>query len=331
MKSFDSNFPIGSKLILGLEGPKLTEIEKKLLSIIRPAGVIFFKRNFYEDISWIDKFENLISEIKEVTEGATKLFSIDYEGGRVHRFPDGSPSFPYAQDWASKSYLVAKEMANFLNQLGINLSYAPCVDIDLENTNPVIGKRSFSADPEVVTQASLEFYHAFEEENIISCAKHFPGHGRTTLDSHFSLPVLDITREELNLDLTPYIALIKEKIPLIMSSHIIFNQIDPEFPASLSHKILISLLKEDLQFEGLVCSDDFDMRALNHIDKTDRFLRMITAGTDLVVMGNGMDGKAVEDAYRIICELSDRREPIEQNIFQTNAKLKDLSDRYNLI
>lgn len=331
MKSFDSKFPIGCKLILGLEGPKLTEKEKQLLNIIRPAGVIFFKRNFIDHQTWQDDFRQLISSIKEVTEGHTKLFSIDYEGGRVHRFPSGSPTFPYAQEWADESYKVGLEMASFLKSIDINLSYSPCVDIDLESSNPVIGKRSFSNDAHIVTESSLNLYHAFEESNLISCAKHFPGHGRTTLDSHFELPILDITREELNTDLAPYFPLIEEKVPLIMSSHIIFQQIDSKFPASLSHQILTKLLRDELLFKGLICSDDFDMKALKDIPKTDRFLKMVLAGTDFVVMGNGMDGKAIEDAYEIIVDLNADRIKLEKTLSSTMDRFQELILRYHLI
>ena len=282
-------------------------------------------------MAWQDDFRKLISNVKEVTEGHTKLFSIDYEGGRVHRFPEGAPTFQYARHWVADSFSVGLGMSAFLKSIQLNLTYAPCLDVDLESTNPVIGERSFSSNPEIVSKAGLEIYKAFEQENIISCAKHFPGHGRTTIDSHFELPVLNISREELQIDLTPFISLIQAKIPLVMSSHIVFTSIDPLKPASLSSLVLNDLLKNDLGFDGLVCSDDFDMKALRAIPKKERYLDMLRAGTNLVVMGNGMDGKALEDAYEILSQLDLSNFDIINFTNRNQLILSELYSRYQLV
>ncbi len=331
MKNFDPFFPIGDTLILGIEGPTLSDREKLLLNIIRPAGIIFFKRNFSNREAWVEDIKYLISSIREVTEGRTKIFSIDYEGGRVHRFPKGAPEFPYAKYWASQSYKVGLDMANFLNSVDINLTYAPCVDIDLESTNPVIGERSFSNDPNIVDIAGLEMYKAFEEKNIISCAKHFPGHGRTTLDSHFELPVIDTSIEDLALDLLPFKSLISANIPLVMSSHIIFTALDSDKPASLSPIVLTDLLRTELNFKGLICSDDFDMKALASIPKKERYLEMLASGTNLVVIGNGMDGKSIEDAIEILNQI-ETDDKILNHVLEFSSKaLESLHERYQLI
>lgn len=330
MKSFDPNFPLGNTLIVGLEGPILSELEKTLLNCIRPIGVIFFKRNFIEKEGWELEFRDLIKSIKEYSEGYTKVFSIDFEGGRVDRFPASTFKYPYARYYAESSYEVGSSMSSYLKTLGINLSYSPCLDVDLEPDNPVIGERSFSNNSSEVTKSGLNYYKAFEENNIITCAKHFPGHGRSKLDSHFDLPIIDASREELAVDLAPFIDLIRHKIPCVMAAHVLYPALDRESPASLSRPILTDLLRASLDFSGLIISDDFDMKALQVYPKKERYLKMLLAGTNCILLGNGMDGKALEDAARIFSDIT--QSDLTANLLEeTSNKITDLISRYKLV
>lgn len=321
-KSAKVNNNLGMHFISGLESYTLQENEKSFLAKIKPIGLIFFARNF-DTLSgsasdWRSTFKKLIADAKEASEGSIRILSVDYEGGRVHRFPSEVKQFPYANEWCDKSSKVASEMADILSGLSINMSYGPVLDLDLESSNPVIGPRAFSSDPEIVIRAAKEFYDSFNEKGLLTCGKHFPGHGRTSVDSHFELPVVDISREELEMDLAPFKSLIEEGIPCIMSAHVVYPQIDPLIPASLSHRILTGLLREELGFDGIIFTDDLDMKALSHYSNSEKSKIALEAGSDILLVGNGMDGKALETCDQIMSELN--KEIISNSDFQESLQ-----------
>ncbi len=309
---------LGRNFITGLSSTSLLDEEKAILAELKPLGIIFFARNFIaenndkiiENIgNWESAFKKLLNDINEVTEGKTTLLSIDFEGGRVNRFPTRSnaPIFPYARYWAADSYRLGFKMASYLAKLGINLNYAPVLDLDLESTNPVIGPRSFSSNPEIVEYAAREFIRGSLNAGVLSCIKHFPGHGRTTNDSHFELPKLALTKTELELDILPFRNLIKDQsVSLLMTAHVIYEAFDSAYPASISRKIITDLLREELKFQGLVISDDFDMKALNFLDIEERAELMLKAGTDVILIGNGMTSNSVVQSYQIAKSLEQK-------------------------
>lgn len=315
-----SKYPLnlGRHLVVGLEGTYLTEVEKVILNRWKPLGLIFFARNFERNSSstngtgaitregspgWRAKFEKLIQDSIEVSEGSIKILSIDFEGGRVNRFPSDIQDFPYARDWSGSVSTVANQMADILDGLSINMTYAPVLDVDLEPSNPVIGSRAFSADPAIVAEAGLEFFNVCKNRGILTCGKHFPGHGRSTLDSHFELPRVDISRVELEVDLLPFRKLIDAGIPCIMSSHILFPSIDATFPASLSSLILKDMLRSELGFNGLVFTDDMDMKALSFMGRSECSIAALRAGSDVILIGNGMDSRALLTADNVLSDI----------------------------
>lgn len=293
----------GKHFIVGLEGITLSEEEKSYLNFIKPSGIILFARNFAPNISWRDDLNELISSAKNSSNNSIKFVSIDFEGGRVNRFPDDIKKFPYAQEWCDNSYEIGKEMATILKELGINLTYGPVADIDLNQNNPVIGKRAFSNNKMTVTKSCKDFIRANEELGILCCAKHFPGHGRTCLDSHVELPLVNCSLNEINQDIYPFAELIKSNIKIIMTSHVVFECLDPCLPASLSKIIQTDLLREKLGFDGIIVSDDLDMKALKSYSETEKAKMALSAGTDLLLFGNGIDSKALQTAASVIEEL----------------------------
>lgn len=296
-------YNFGNHFICGLEGTRLEAKEKELLSEIQPIGLIFFARNFQnpkDNPHWKDAFVKLIKDSKEASKNSIRILSIDYEGGRVHRFPDEVKKFPYARYYQSESKKIALEMSSILKSFNLNMSFSPVLDVDLEEKNPVIGERAFSSDPKIVEISALDFFKIMENEKIISCGKHFPGHGRTIIDSHFNLPEVKSSIEELNIDLLPFISLINNGIPSIMSAHVLYPALDEKYPASISKKILKELLRDKLKFSNILITDDLDMKALSHIDPTTKITLALEASTDLMLVGNGMDGKALENVKSII-------------------------------
>ena len=287
---------IGKHFVLGISSTKLNAQEKKLIKQIKPLGYIFFDRNFSKSSNWIEEFNNLISELKEATNKKKIIFSIDHEGGRVNRLPAPINSFPYAKNFRDDIEYVAKTMAKDLSSIGINLNYSPVLDIDLEDKNTVISKRSFSSKAQEVAKYGTKFAKVLEDNNVISCAKHFPGHGATIKDSHFELPLNNKTYEEiLAEELIPFKSYIENGFKLIMTSHILFPKLDSEVPATLSKKIINNILREDLKYKGCIITDDLDMKALDSYE--DKELKALEAGVDILLIC-GPDSLAKADKIK---------------------------------
>lgn len=294
---------IGQHFIVGLETTELTPNEGRLLEKIQPLGILLFARNFSSKDTWKKECASLIEDAKIASKGSVRFVSIDFEGGRVNRFPEEIKRFPYAQEWCTEAYSVSLEMAHILKDLGFNLTYGPVADVDLNPNNPVIGKRAFSHNSETVSASCLEYKRAYDELGIMTCAKHFPGHGRTFQDSHLELPKISCTIQELEEDLRPFKVLIENNIQLIMTSHVIYQCLDTNYPASQSKLIQTDFLRGSLGYTGLIVSDDMDMKALAHLGTLEKVELALKAGTDILLFGNGMDGKALETVNNIYDEL----------------------------
>lgn len=288
---------VGHHFIVGLSGPALSDLDKKILDDISPAGVLLLKRNFLQEApyhDWLEVLERLLKGIKEYAGREKLIISIDHEGGRVHRTPPPITQFPDAIQCTNHAYDVAKAMAVELRSIGINLSWSPVCDIHSNPQNPVIGKRAFGHDTKTVSDACSQFARGLLENGVIACAKHFPGHGDTSVDSHKELPVLHATLDELEKrELVPFKRLINEGIPLVMTSHILFPKIDGENPATLSSTILQKILRDSLGFGGIIVTDDLDMNAvsLNRAPSslvTDAF----RAGCELFIVARHPDGSS---------------------------------------
>ncbi|WP_017652878.1 beta-N-acetylhexosaminidase [Fortiea contorta] len=294
----------GNHLILGISGTKLSEEDKRALSELQPIGVIFFAKNFLDgtpyDI-WLPAFRDLIAQIRQYAERDAMFMTLDHEGGRVFRTPPPITRFPYAFLLRSRAREVAKATATELKSLGINLSWAPVADIYSNPQNPIIGPRSFGTTPAAAAQGALEYYLGLQETGILGSAKHFPGHGDTSKDSHIELPILDLTTKDLqNRELIPFQALIAAQIPLIMTAHILFPQIDADVPATLSPIILNGILRQELGFQGVVVSDDLDMQAVSDMFmQPGTVARSMNAGCDLFIVSRNINSSSIERTYQI--------------------------------
>ena len=169
--------------------------------------------------------------------------------------------------------------------VGVNWTYAPVADLDLEPANPIVGTRSLGRDPDVVAAAVTEMIDALQGEGMLACAKHFPGHGRTTTDSHAVLPVVHATREELQVDLTPFVAAIDAGVASIMTAHVAYPALDPSgAPATCSPAIVNALLREELGFEGLIVTDALVMGGVqDEGGEGHTAARALAAGCDLLL------------------------------------------------
>lgn len=284
MSRFGRYFLIGLRPTLDLHPD-----DRKLLSTVRPAGIIVFRKNFehgapYEQ--WHARFSKLIAEACEAIGRERILICIDHEGGTILRPPLPVTPFAFARSWADRASAVGRAMGMELASLGINVNFAPVVDIDSNPANPVIGPRAFASDAAAVEACAREFIDGMQGQGVLACLKHFPGHGDTTTDSHYSLPTLNVDLPALRArELQPFAALVRNDISLVMTAHIRFPQIDPVHPATMSHRLVKELLRDELGYEGVIVTDDIGMKAVSDMfEHPGACAQALSAGSDLIII-----------------------------------------------
>lgn len=335
---------LGQLVFTGLSGLTLTEDEKKFIEKEDIGGVILFSKN-YESPA---QLAELVNSIQVLRKEYPLFICTDHEGGRVVRFKTHFTQFPPMLEIAKLDspklvFDVATIMAEELLACGVNLNLAPVCDIWTNEQNKVIWDRAFGTDHETVSKFISSMIRGFENSGILSCAKHFPGHGNTIKDSHYDLPIvkkpLDQIREE---EFQPFIKAIKARVDIIMMAHIIVEEIDPNLPCSLS-PIAHELLRGELKYKGLILSDDMQMKAItDHRGTGEAAMMAIKAGSDLVEYRDmeeailGLEGlkKAQKDKTIKPQEFADRLSRVEENKkrFFTDYKpiyVPDLEKKFN--
>ncbi|GAA2753626.1 glycoside hydrolase family 3 N-terminal domain-containing protein [Amnibacterium kyonggiense] len=252
------------------------------------AGVALFGRN----IESVEQVRALTDAIRAIRPEA--VVAIDEEGGDVTRLhlPTGSPEPGNAVlgriDDEAVTAASAHRIGEELVAAGVNLDLAPSVDANTDADNPVIGARSFGADPALVARHGAAWIRALQSTGVAACAKHFPGHGDTAVDSHLGLPVVDQPLDVLlERELPPFVAAIEAGVATVMTSHILLPRLDPDAPATMSRAILTGLLRERLGFTGVVVTDALDMAGASAaIGIPAAAVRSLAAGADLLCLGS---------------------------------------------
>ncbi|OON81228.1 glycoside hydrolase family 3 protein [Streptomyces tsukubensis] len=261
------------------------------------ASVGLFGRN----IASPEQLAALTAQLRAEREDV--LVAIDEEGGDVTRLEVGSgSSFPGnhalgAVDDPELTLAVARELGNRLAACGVNLNWAPSGDVNSDPDNPVIGVRSFGADPRLVARHTAAYVEGLQAAGVAACTKHFPGHGDTAVDSHHAMPRIDVDARTLRArELAPFRAAIAAGTRAVMSAHILVPALDPEFPATLSRRVLTGLLREELGYDGLIVTDGMEMRAIAATYGIERgSVLAIAAGADAICVGGGLaDDETVE-------------------------------------
>jgi beta-N-acetylhexosaminidase len=289
----DTKQLIGQHILMGVAGHSLTADEKRFIVENNISGVILFGRNVAEPKQVRDLCQE-IQSLRNQTPEKTPLFTaIDMEGGRVARLKAPFTQWPPLKklgdlDSPTVSFHFARAMGEELKSVGINLDFAPCIDVFTNPKNTVIGDRAVSSDPEMVAKHTSALIRGYIKSEVIPCAKHFPGHGDTIIDSHLDLPVEQADRARLDaVELIPFKKAFKSRLELMMTAHIIFKNIDPEWPVTLSEKFLKTILRDELRYRGLIITDDLDMKALaSHYDRELIPVRALQAGADLLLYCN---------------------------------------------
>jgi beta-N-acetylhexosaminidase len=243
-----------------------TEPSREVLDLIQRgiSGVILFGRNVVD----AEQVAALIAELKRAA-GRPLLVSIDQEGGRVERLrsAQGFTELPPMRAVGATgdeglAFDVGEMLGRELRAVGVDQDYAPCVDVDTNPANPVIGDRSFSRDPAVVARFGAALARGLQSAGVAACAKHFPGHGDTSQDSHKDLPRLPHGLARLReVELVPFRALAAAGVASVMTAHVVFEALDPTRPATLSRPVL-DLLRRECGYQGCVVSDDLEMSAV---------------------------------------------------------------------
>lgn len=275
---------IGQLIMTGVSGTSLTAEEAKFLEEENIGGVLLFAHNYDNPA----QLAELVNSIQQTRKEYPLFIAVDNEGGRVFRFKNNFTQFPPMYevgltDSPKLCFHIAKIMADELNAVGVNVNFSPVCDVWSNPNNKVIGDRAFGKDEETVSKFVSSIIRGLQTHGILSCAKHFPGHGSTTKDSHYDLPIVKRTMEELeDLEFKPFIKAIKSRVEFVMMAHLIVDSIDPELPTSLSPKAY-ELLREEMKFTKLIITDDMEMKAItDNYTAEEAAVLAIEAGADVI-------------------------------------------------
>src|SRR3989440_1896901 len=286
---------IGQLLMVGFWGstPSLEIID--LIQRYHVGNVILFSRNIHETQQVLELTQKLQEIAKKAGQRYPLLIAIDHENGIVQRLGDMVTIFPGnmalgAIGSEEIAYKVAMATGNELKALGINMNLAPVVDVNNNPANPIIGVRSFGENPSLVARLGAAMVKGYRAAGILSCLKHFPGHGDTAIDSHLALPTIPYTLERLEaLELLPFRSGIEAGAESVMIAHVSFPALTQQnmLPATVSPAIVRGLLREKLSFNGVILSDCMEMKAISETYGTERSAVMaLQAGIDLVLVSH---------------------------------------------
>ena len=296
---------VGALLVVGFDGTSLPTALDKALREGERGGVILFRRN----CSDVEQVEALCRATLDCNHSLAPIVSVDQEGGRVARLHAPCLKVPPARFVGNQGpglvARVAEAQARELHSLGFNLNFAPVLDIHTNDANPIIGDRAYGSTAAEVALRSSAFIRGAQTGGMLTCGKHFPGHGDTSQDSHLVLPVQEISADVLRArEFEPFRAAVAAGVDSFMSAHVVYPALDAEAPATLSPTIATKILREELAFEGVLFSDDLEMKALS--DNTgENAVLAVAAGCDLLLVC-ATESKQVEayEALRRECERS---------------------------
>jgi beta-N-acetylhexosaminidase len=273
----------------GFEGHAASADVKRLIREYGVGSVILFARNVAEPEQVAELVRELQAWARDSAHPLPLLVAVDQEGGRVARLRAPWTVWPplralgrlESEDLARR---MGEALAAELKACGIACDFAPVVDVDTNPRNPVIGDRSFGDDPELVGRLGAAMIRGLQESGVVACAKHFPGHGDTEIDSHLALPSVDHSRSRLeDVELRPFRKAIEAGVATIMTAHVVVRDLDDRLPATLSPVVIDELLRKKMKFDGVIVSDDLEMKAVaDHWPYRQSAVLAAQAGCDLL-------------------------------------------------
>lgn len=328
---------IGQMLIINYSSSKVDNKLKEMLNDVKPGGFILFRDN-------MSTYEETLKFIKDIKSSSDvpMFISIDQEGGNVQRLLSlknvNVSNIPYMYDVGLLNdkflaYDVGVVIGEELRVLGVNMDFAPVVDVYTNLDNKVIGRRSFGSDPSLVAILGSNLAKGLESANVIPVFKHFPGHGDTSVDSHYALPVLNKSKNDLaSVEFIPFIEAINNGASAIMVGHIAVSELSSNTPATMSSVIINDLLKGELGFKGLVISDALNMGALsNNYSEDEIYVKTILAGCDILLMPKN-PLSAINTIKKAVLDGVIDEERINESVRKIlkikNEKIKDTYNEY---
>ncbi len=285
---FREEYPAGALLSVGFDGTVLPDWLRDAISERKVGGIVIFKRN----IESLEQIKELIAEAKSLSPDGKLVVSVDEEGGRVGRHPEPFPHIKTPREFGMEDDVdnTRAEFARLgkaLKELGYTIDFAPVVDVSpAAGEDSFIGDRSFGSDPELVSRHATAAIEGLKSAGMPACAKHFPGHGSASGDSHLFLPHVDEDAFTLySRDIVPFKAAIAANVDAIMTAHLRIPALDPEEPATFSFRILKDLLRGELGFKGIIISDDLTMGAVKDAFLTpgEAAVAALNAGCDMLL------------------------------------------------
>jgi len=338
---------IGQMLMVGFRGTDLKEGDPFLQAVrdLHLGGVVLFDR----DVPTRSPVRNVVSpqQVRELTvqlqavAEVPLLIAIDQEGGQIARLKarhgfSATPSQAQLGRWddQERTRSSAREVGELLASLGINLNFAPVLDLAVNPDNPIIAalERSYGAEPDRVERHARWTIQEFHRAGVLSAVKHFPGHGASKEDSHLGLP--DVTHLWSETELEPFSALLSEQLPdLVMMAHLYSAQWDETYPATLSDAVISGMLRQQLGFEGVVVSDDMRMGAIAQNYSLEESIELaVKAGVDILLFGNNSssyDPQIAQKAVNILRDLVESGTLSRDRIEQSYQRISDLKEKLN--
>jgi beta-N-acetylhexosaminidase len=340
---------IGQMLMVGFRGTDLKEGDPFLQAVseLHLGGVVLFDRDVptrspVRNIVSPQQVQELTAQLQAVAE-VPLLIAIDQEGGQIARLKarhgfSSTPSQAELGRWddQERTRSSAREVGELLASLGINLNFAPVLDLAVNPDNPIIAalERSYGAEPDRVERHARWTIQEFHRAGVLSAVKHFPGHGASKEDSHLGLP--DVTHLWSETELEPFSALLSEQLPdLVMMAHLYSAQWDETYPATLSDAVITGMLRQQLGFEGVVVSDDMKMGAIAQNYSLEESIELaVKAGVDILLFGNNSssyDPQIAQKAVNILRDLVESGTLSRDRIEQSYQRISDLKEKLNEI
>ena len=281
---------IGQLLIGSLPGTTLTPEMRSLAREFSLGGIVLFSRNIEQP----EQVAELAVDVQSLASDVPLWLSVDQEGGRVARLRKPFTEWPPMAVLGRSGSLelasrFAAALAAELRAVGVTLDYAPVLDIHTNPRNPVIGDRALAEDADLVARLGAAIIRGLQENGVAACGKHFPGHGDTSVDSHLELPLVEHPPDRIRrVECVPFREAIRAGVAFIMTAHVLVPSLDEEKPATLSPRIVRAILREELGFDGVILSDDLEMKAIaRSYSVPDAAVQAIAAGCDGVLICSG--------------------------------------------
>jgi len=329
---------LGSLFMVGFQGESFTPEVRDILDELSPCGLILFSRNIRDPFQLAELNRDL--QVHALSGSSEGLFlGVDQEAGRVRRLKEPFTRFPPAlrmagsenPDAAVREF--ARVTARELRLVGFNVDFVPVLDVlasPATAETSVIGDRSFGPEPEEVSRLGAIVTEAMRAGGVVPCAKHFPGHGGTAVDSHVDLPVDERSPQAISTkDLAPFRSAIELNVEMIMTAHVLYKKLDPYLPATLSEQIIGNLLRREMGYMGVVITDDLDMGAVSaSYSLEESTVRALQAGVDVLLVCHSVEKALV--ARSAILHALKAGDLAQERVEQALARIRNLKSAYRV-